>query len=265
MWSSLPEQVRQAIEQAGYKHKAPYPPPGLPQRRSPKVASDDQAEAAKGLWESATDSQKQLLRQAGVPEPVSSEPPNLAALCKQHLETLPPSIQQAIAELDPPAPTQTQQIETATRRFKQSTTELRQMIQQTAGLQIRIDRAKATYQELLEKMKVCQSELQSKQSEVTTMQKELETTIRADAATTGDSPELAGPFEGLLETLTKCGISLTAEQLASYEEAKKQHEACKRPQAMNVDEKSAEAPAGNPDERRASGNRSRSRGRTSQG
>ena len=91
------------------------------------------------------------------------------------------------------------------------------MIQQTASLQLKIDRAKAAYQELLEKMKVCQSELQSKQAEVTAMQSELESTIRADAG--GLTDPKPDPFEGLLETLAKAGIALTQEQTALYEEA----------------------------------------------
>ena len=200
LWDKMSPELKQELTAAGVK---PSPPPGLTAVKGPKV-NDEQAEAAKTLWESASEAQKKLLRQVGVMEPVVSAPTDLAALCKKHQEALPPSIQKALAELDPPAPTQTQQIENATKRFKQSTTELRQMIQQTASLQLKIDRAKAAYQELLEKMKVCQSELQSKQAEVTAMQSELESTIRADAG--GLTDPKPDPFEGLLETLAKAGI-----------------------------------------------------------
>ncbi|CAE7741166.1 unnamed protein product [Symbiodinium sp. CCMP2592] len=95
------------------------------------------------------------------------------------------------------------------------------MIQQTAALQIRIDRAKATYQELLEKMKVCQSDLQSKQAEVTAMQSELEATLRADASGLEDPARKDDPLEGLLDTLAKVGIVLTQEQKELYEEAQR--------------------------------------------
>ena len=235
LWDKMSPELKQELTAAGVK---PSPPPGLTAVKGPKV-NDEQAEAAKTLWESASEAQKKLLRQVGVAEPVVSAPTDLAALCKKHQEALPPSIQKALAELDPPAPTQTQQIENATKRFKQSTTELRQMIQQTASLQLKIDRAKAAYQELLEKMKVCQSELQSKQAEVTAMQSELESTIRADAG--GLTDPKSDPFEGLLETLAKAGIALTQEQTALYEEARRGQPGGAQ-QEMEVDAKDQDGP-----------------------
>ncbi|CAE7437501.1 unnamed protein product [Symbiodinium sp. CCMP2592] len=224
LWQKFPPEVQKELSEAGFQAgRQPSPPPGLQSGKGngAKGGLDEQAEASKNLWDSASDDQKKLMRQAGIPEPVASEPTDLAALCKKHLESMPPSIQQALAALDPPAPTQTQQIEIATRRFKQSTTDLRLMIQQTAALQIRIDRAKATYQELLEKMKVCQSELQSKQAEVTAMQSELEATLRADASGLEDPARKDDPLEGLLDTLAKVGIVLTQEQKDLYEEAQR--------------------------------------------
>ena len=231
LWDKMSPELKSELTAAGVK---PSPPPGLGAVRGPK--NDEQAEATKNLWDSASEAQKVLLMKAGVPEPAAAEPTDLAALCKKHQESLPPSIQRALAELDPPAPTQTQQIETATRRFKQSTTELRQMIQQTAALQLRIDRAKASYQDLLEKMKVCQSDLQSKQAEVTSMQSELESAIRADASGLEDPSRNPDPFDGLLETLAKAGIALTQEQKELYEEARRGHKGGGR-QEMDVDAK----------------------------
>ena len=272
LWDKMSPELKQELTAAGVK---PSPPPGLTAVRGPKV-NDEQAEAAKNLWESASEAQKKLLRQVGVMEPVVSAPTDLAALCKKHQEALPPSIQKALAELDPPAPTQTQQIENATKRFKQSTTELRQMIQQTASLQLKIDRAKAAYQELLEKMKVCQSELQSKQAEVTAMQSELESTIRADAG--GLTDPKPDPFEGLLETLAKAGIALTQEQTALYEEARRGQPGGAQ-QEMEVEAKDQDGPlqvqdgpqapnhpaAQKPSNQGEAGKpRSRSRGRVSQ-
>ncbi|CAE7827530.1 unnamed protein product [Symbiodinium sp. CCMP2592] len=224
LWQKFPPEVQKELSETGFQAgRQPSPPPGLQSGKGngAKGGLDEQAEASKNLWDSASDDQKKLMRQAGIPEPVASEPTDLAALCKKHLESMPPSIQQALAALDPPAPTQTQQIEIATRRFKQSTTDLRLMIQQTAALQIRIDRAKATYQELLEKMKVCQSDLQSKQAEVTAMQSELEATLRADASGLEDPARKDDPLEGLLDTLAKVGIVLTQEQKELYEEAQR--------------------------------------------
>ena len=224
VWDKLSPEVKSELTAAGVK---PSPPPGLQYAKGAKSGGDEQAEAAKSLWDSASDAQKQLLRQAGIPEPVVAEP----------------------------------------------TTELRQLIQQTAALQIRVDRAKSSYQELLEKMKGCQSDLQTKQSEVSAMQAELEATIRADSLGAEFAPQKQGPFEGLLETLAKVGISLSPEQMSVYEQAKREQAEKSQPQAMSVDGKDSESASqkqpkeplgGDPEGQRGGKGRSRSRGRGSQ-
>ena len=130
------------------------------------------------------------------------------------MDQLPESLQQAIASLDPPAPepTATQQVLNATKKFKSSTNELRQLIQKSAALQVRIDRAKAAYAELLDSMKSVQTDLSEKQLEVTKLQKDLESKIQSGA----ELPILPGK-DAVLLALTQCGITLSSEQQALLE------------------------------------------------
>ena len=85
LWDKMSPELKQELTAAGVK---PSPPPGLTAVKGPKV-NDEQAEAAKTLWESASEAQKKLLRQVGVMEPVVSAPTDLAALCKKHQEGSP--------------------------------------------------------------------------------------------------------------------------------------------------------------------------------
>ena len=155
-----------------------------------------------------------MLLQLGFQSPHSSEPSDLKTLIKAHMDQLPESLKQAIASLEPPepAPTVTEQVLSATKKFKASTNDLRQLIQKSAALQVKIDRAKAAYAELLEQMKTVQADLSEKQLEVTALQKDLESKIQPGA----EEQSLPGK-DAVLLALTQCGITLSSEQQALLE------------------------------------------------
>ena len=123
-------------------------------------------------------------------------------------------VQNAARSGDVPEPvlSATQQVLSATKKFKASTNELRQLIHKSAALQVKIDRAKATYADLLDHMKAVQTELADKQLEVTKLQKELESKVQSGA----ELPNLPGK-EAVLLALTQCGIILSSEQQALLE------------------------------------------------
>ncbi|CAE7438054.1 unnamed protein product, partial [Symbiodinium sp. CCMP2456] len=166
------------------------------------------------LWESASLEQRAWLQQLGFQCPHQAEPSDLKTLIKAHMDQLPEPLKQAIANLEPPEPepSATQQVLSATKRFKASTNELRQLIQRSAGLQVRIDRAKATYAELLDQKKTMQTELADKQLEVTTLQRELESKVQSGA----ELQPMPGK-DAVLLALTQCGITLSEEQQALLE------------------------------------------------
>ena len=228
LWDKFTPEVQQGLIAAGWKPKSEpilEAPPGLPKvgsgghlgKGKGKGKLNDRIEhgpAHQALWESASQEQRALLQQLGFQSPHSAEPSDLKTLIKAHMDQLPEALKQAIASLEPPEPTPTvtQQVLSATKKFKSSTNELRQLIQKSAGLQVRIDRAKAAYAELLDQMKTVQAELSDKQLEVTTLQKDLESKIQSGA----EVRSLPGK-EAVLLALTQCGITLSSEQQALLE------------------------------------------------
>ncbi|OLP91074.1 hypothetical protein AK812_SmicGene27253 [Symbiodinium microadriaticum] len=218
----------EALRQAGFQHQekdAVEPPPGL--AKGPKGFPCDVE-----LWQSATPQQKLLLEQMGIGEP-PAERPDLKTLIKTHMDQLPEALRKAVVDLDPPEPepSATRQVEEATKRFKLATTELRLLIQKSAGLQVRIDKAKSLYGELLDQMKQLQADLKEKQDSVALLQKELEQKVQKDF----DSPKMPCAFEVLL-ALRTAGIQLSPEQ-----EAKLTGQAL---EDMEVDQNAQQAPVG---------------------
>ena len=197
LWEKFTPEVQQGLVAAGWKPKAEpkhEAPPGLPRvgagghlgkgkgkGKQTELAEHDSAHQA--LWESASSEQRAWLHQLGFQSPHPSEPSDLKTLIKAHMDQLPETLQQAIASLEPPepVPSATQQVLSATKKFKASTNELRQLIHKSAALPVKIDRAKATYADLLDQMKTVQTELADKQLEVTKLQRELESKVQSGA------------------------------------------------------------------------------------
>ncbi|CAE7263410.1 unnamed protein product [Symbiodinium sp. CCMP2592] len=228
LWDKFSPEVQQGLVAAGWKPKEeskPEPPPGLPftgflgsmgkgKGKGKHPEMKDSGAATQALWASASPEQKSLLQQLGFQDPNHAEPADLKSLVKAHMDQLPDSLKKAIESLEPraPEPTATELMLSATKKFKSSSSELRQLIQKSAGLQIKIDRAKAVYADLLDQMKNVQTELSDKQSEVTQLQKDLEAKVQSGA----ESPSVPDKATVLL-ALTQCGITLSSEQQALLE------------------------------------------------
>ena len=90
-----------------------------------KELTPAQAEIAKGLFESATDEQKDVLKLMGVEQPTQPTP-DLTELCRQHIDALPESIKMLLEKQSEPekAPTVTE----TSRKFKVATADLRELI-----------------------------------------------------------------------------------------------------------------------------------------
>ena len=282
LWEKFTPEVQQGLVAAGWKPKAEpklEAPPGLPRlgagghlgKGKGKGKQSEPAEhdsAHQALWESASSEQRAWLHQLGFQCPSPSEPSDLKTLINAHMDQLPETLRQAIASLEPPEPepSATEQVLSATKKFKASTNELRQLIQKSAGLQVKIDRAKATYADLLDQMKAVQTELADKQLEVTKLQKELESKVQSGAGL----PILPGK-EAVLLALTQCGITLSSEQQALLEGsmdvepaplvAPKPHNTEEEMLASAPQPQGAQPPADWPDGPREGKHRSRSRGR----
>ena len=131
VWNFIPEEAQKAIAGAGFKVQtdliAPSPGNGKGNGKPSQPAKGDkgpgkgkgyppakeltpaQAEIAKGLFESATDEQKDVLKLMGVEQPTQPTP-DLMELCRQRIDALPESIKLLLEKQSEPekAPTVTE-------------------------------------------------------------------------------------------------------------------------------------------------------------
>ena len=229
VWASLPVTAQQAIEKAGWQPRPLSPPPGLggkgnreqEGRRQPKggagkgrgatgvqeAGAESRAEVTKALFASVSDEQRELLIQLGLKAP-AEPPPDLTALCKHHINSLPAAIRQLVE--DPPEKPLTPQevMSDKAKKFKIATAELRDLIFKKSSLQLRIDRHKEQFAKMLEDMKAVNESLDERQKLVSTLQVELQSSVAA-APSPGALPEAA-------EALAKQVEAMDVDQLEEY-------------------------------------------------
>ena len=221
VWASLPVTAQQAIEKAGWQPRSLSPPPGLggkgnleqEGRRQPKggagkgrgaagvqeAGAESRAEVTKALFASVSDEQRELLIQLGLSAP-AEPPPDLTALCKHHINSLPAAIRQLVE--DPPEKPLTPQevMSDKAKKFKIATSELRDLIFKKSSLQLRLDRHKEQFAKMLEDMKAVNESLDERQKLVSTLQVELQSSVAAAPATEA-LPEAAEAFAKQVESM----------------------------------------------------------------
>ncbi|CAE7709065.1 unnamed protein product, partial [Symbiodinium necroappetens] len=195
VWSTLPEEAKEAISKAGFEVK-PSPPPGLPasgrQQRGGTgkgrvsfavegSGDSGQAETVKSLFASASDAQRELLAQLGFVEP-EEQPIDLTALCKQHISSLPEDIRKFVEEPPERPPTPQEVMSEKSRLFKVATTDLRDIIFKKSALQLRLNKHKEQYASMLEDMQSINEKLDARQKEVSSLQLELQSSVNASPA-----------------------------------------------------------------------------------
>ena len=166
-----------------------------------KELTPAQVEIAKGFFESATEEQKDVLKLMGVEQPAQPTP-DLTELCRQHIDALPESIKMLLEKQTEPekAPTVTE----TSRKFKVATADLRELILKKSTLQLKINKTKTTYTDLLTEMQQLQEVLSKQQQEVTALQ-QLQDRVQAEQPPPGPS---------LFQTLQDLGVQISDEQAA---------------------------------------------------
>ena len=166
VWDALPGPAKQAIEQAGWQPRPPAPPPGLGGKgnqskhegaRQPKGgagkgrgaggvaeagAAAAHAEATKSLFASVSDEQRDLLIQLGLKAPEEPQP-DLTALCKQHISSLPEDTRKLVEDPPEKPPTPQEVMSETSKKFKIATAELRDLIFKKSALQLRLNKHKS--------------------------------------------------------------------------------------------------------------------------
>ena len=221
VWSTLPMEAKEAISKAGFEAK-PNPPPGLPAAGGQtqggvakgRVAfvsegggDQSQAEAVKSLFASASEAQRELLTQPGFTAP--AEPPlDLAALCKQHISSLPEDIRKLVEEPPEKPPTPQEVMSEKSKQFKVAAADLRDLIFKKSALQLRLNKHKEQYTSMLEDMQGINEKLDVRQKEVTSLQVELQSSVDATPG-----PEA---LPDATETLVKQVEAMDVDQLEDY-------------------------------------------------
>eukprot|EP00439_Symbiodinium_sp_Y106_P001442 s9743_g1.t1 len=132
--------------------------------------------AVKSLYASASDAQRELLTQLGIAEP-AEQPPDLAALCKQHISSLPEDIRKLVEEPPEKPPTPQEVMSEKSRQFKVATADLRGLIFKKSALQLRLNKHKDQYTSMLEDMHGINEKLDARQKEVSSLQLELQSSV----------------------------------------------------------------------------------------
>ncbi|CAE7356130.1 GIP [Symbiodinium sp. CCMP2592] len=226
IWESLPEHARQQIEEAGWRPKIPQPPPGLFRQTKGGAGKGKgavgtaevrdeaaQAEAARSLFASVSEEQRELLCKLGIQEP-EVQPPDLASLCKQHIRALPADIQKLLEDPPERPPTPQEVMSETSKKFKIATAELRDLIFRKAALQVRLDKHKELYSNMLSDMKSINESLEERQKLVATLQGELQSSV-AGAPAPEALPEAT-------EALAKQVEAMDVDQLDDYRESHEQ-------------------------------------------
>ena len=166
-----------------------------------------QAEVVKSLYASASDAQRELLTQLGIAEP-AEQPPDLAALCKQHISSLPEDIRKLVEEPPEKPPTPQEVMSEKSRQFKVATADLRDLIFKKSALQLRLNKHKDQYTSMLEDMQGINEKLDARQKEVSSLQLELQSSVNGAPA-----PEA---LPDAAEALVKQVEAMDVDQLEAY-------------------------------------------------
>ena len=231
--------------------------------------SEETQETLRALYATAGEDQKELLQKLGFEAP--QEPtPDLTELLKKHIAQLPPAVREAVEE-PPPEPLSAQeQLTDTSRKYKEATTELRLLITRKSALQLKLDRRKKAYNDMLRDMQALDATLKAKQDTVTNLQAELQSSVAA-ATVPGGGPELEAEFFKHLTQLSEDHLQDLKERLfLTIDDAAKRRKVAANSapdEEMKTQdtEPTASPPGqgtGNTGAEEGRGRRSRSRGRT---
>ena len=148
-----------------YKQAFLDPPPGLSGGGRPKKTKVKQSVLQKAIqehWEMLPTSLKTQCEAMGLQASAPPAPADLPTLIKEHLQSLPSDLKEAVEKLvepDKPEPT-------LATKLKQSVGNLKQLAEKKAVLQQKADAVKAQYTALLQELKDMQNKIEQAQKEL---------------------------------------------------------------------------------------------------
>ena len=192
------------------------PPPGLTgggRSKKTKVKQSGLQKAVQEHWDTLPQALKTQCEAMGLQASAPPAPADLPTLIKEHLQSLPSDLKEAVEKLvepDKPEPT-------LATKLKQSVGNLKQLAEKKAVLQQKADAVKAQYTALLQELKDMQNKIEQAQKELqeTTTKYNQQLEKEKNEAVDADQDFTLAP-EKLVTILAKVGLQATAEQVTDF-------------------------------------------------
>ena len=199
-----------------YKQAFLEPPPGLTgggRSKKTKVKQSGLQKAVQEHWDSLPQALKTQCEALGLQASAPPAPADLPTLIKEHLQSLPSDLKEAVEKLvepDKPEPT-------LATKLKQSVGNLKQLAEKKAVLQQKADAVKAQYTALLQELKDMQNKIEQAQKELqeTTTKYNQQLEKEKNEAVDAEQDFTLAP-EKLVTILAKVGLQATAEQVTDF-------------------------------------------------
>lgn len=163
MRGTMAKRLGQRWPRKAFKEALLEPPPGLQGGQKAKKASKTKdpalQRALKDHWDQLREAFKEKCTAVGVKVADPPATPDLPTLMKEHLQSLPADLKEAVEKLvapDPPEPPLASKV-------KQAVGTLKQLTEKKAALQTKADAVKAQYTQLLQDLKELQGKIEAAQ------------------------------------------------------------------------------------------------------
>ena len=199
-----------------YKEALVTPAPGLSGGKGPKKNKVKVRGIEKKLqehWSSIPDTLKTQLEAMGVQAAAPAPPPDLPTLIKEHLQSLPAELKEAVEKIVEP-----QKVETPlNQKVKQAAGTLKQLSEKKAAIQIRADQVKQQYTQLLQDLKEIQVKIETAQKELQEATNLYSQQLEKDKEKeVDDAAQDEITAENLLTVMASLGMQVSAEQAKEF-------------------------------------------------
>ena len=199
-----------------YKEVLVTPPPGLHGGKGPKKPKGRVKGIEKKLqehWTSIPEALKTQLEAMGIQAAAPAPPPDLPTLIKEHLQSLPAELKEAVEKIVEPPKSETP----LNQKVKVAVGTLKQLSEKKAAIQIRADQVKQQYTQLLQDLKEIQSKIETAQKELQDATHLYNQQLEKDKEKVADeSMQDEITAENLLTVMASLGMQVSAEQAKEF-------------------------------------------------
>ena len=192
------------------------PPPGLyggkPSKKNKGKAKGIEKELQEH-WNSSLEALRSQLEAMGVKAAEPAPPPDLPTLSKEHLQSLPTDLKEAVEKIVEPQKSEPP----LNQKVKQAVGTLKQLSEKKASIQVRADTVKQQYTQLLQDLKEIQAKIETAQKELQEATHLYNQQLEKDKEKEADESmqdEIAA--ENLRTVMASLGLQVSAEQAKEF-------------------------------------------------